>query len=199
MYNSGIPFSRVFELLSDDIDISRDINSSHIVRWICSIEQLLYSDIIKDYRTCEITMSGNSFSEGSLSAGDDEKKPTFDDIVKVYVGATELVRTSVIGAYQFQNDLPIYWYDGKDIQIRTTDSVKKVTVIYKTKPDTDPNYERSIKIPYEWFDIVLAKVRGEAYKLAGDDTQAAKWLGDFNSQLESFKVWCAERQKWYGE
>lgn len=199
MYNSETTFSRVFEMLSDDIDISRDILSTHIVRWICSLEQLLYSDIIKDYRSCEITMSGNSFSEGSLPTITDEKKPIFDDIVKVYVGTTELVRTGVIGAYQFQNDLPIYWHDGKDVQIRTPDDVKKVTVIYKARPDTDPNFERSIKVPYEWFDMVLAKVRGEAYKLAGDDAQAAKWLGDFNAQLESFKLWVAERQKWYGE
>jgi hypothetical protein len=47
--------------------------------------------------------------------------------------------------------------------------------------------------------MVLARIRGEVYKLAGDDDNAAKWLNDYNTQLESFKLWASERQKWFGE
>jgi hypothetical protein len=46
--------------------------------------------------------------------------------------------------------------------------------------------------------MVAAKMRGEAYKIANEDGLAAKWLADYNAQLESFKVWAADRNHRYG-
>ena len=54
-------------------------------------------------------------------------------------------------------------------------------------------------LPYEWLELVMSKLRGEAYKIANDDGQAAKWLEDYNAQLSSFTEWARKRQERYGE
>jgi hypothetical protein len=36
------------------------------------------------------------------------------------------------------------------------------------------------------------------YKIANEDGLSAKWLSEYNVQLENFKVWAAERMTRYG-
>jgi hypothetical protein len=51
----------------------------------------------------------------------------------------------------------------------------------------------------EWLDLLAARMRGEAYKVANEDGLAGKWMNDYNMQLESFKIWAAKRNERYGE
>ena len=53
-------------------------------------------------------------------------------------------------------------------------------------------------VPMEWLDLVGAKMRGEAYKIANEDGLSAKWLNDYNTQLEYLKIWAAKRNERYG-
>ena len=53
-------------------------------------------------------------------------------------------------------------------------------------------------LPVEFIDLVKAKLRGEAYKLANEDNHAAKWLNDYNTLLETFKAWIADKSANFG-
>ena len=187
-------------MLCEEVDIQSSISPQRCARWITSLERLLYADVIKDYRTDVVNFDGESFDISGIGEG-----VGFDDIVKLYDEDEELVKCSSISAHQFKGEKAIYWCEGDNYYAKLLRSgVDKLTVIYKAMPvsktDADGNLiEDFVCVPNEWIEMVLSKVRGEAYKLAGDDTQAAKWLNDYNTQLEQFKVWVAERQKWFGE
>ena len=55
-----------------------------------------------------------------------------------------------------------------------------------------------VKVPAEFIELVSAKLRGEACKLANEDALAAKWLSDYNVLLETFKTWIAGKQPSFG-
>ena len=56
----------------------------------------------------------------------------------------------------------------------------------------------NVMVPLEFIDLVKAKLRGEAYKLANEDDIAAKWLNDYNILLETFKAWISEKSSNFG-
>ena len=202
MYKSGYDAQSIYELLTEEADIQPMLSLNYCLRWITSLEQLLYADVIKDYRTGVVNLQADGiFDIDEISTDEFSRTPTFDDIVKIYDEDEELVRCSPIAAHQFKGEKAIYWCEGDTNYAKLLRSgVDKLTVIYKAMPRTklyDPMDK--VCVPEEWIDMVLSKVRGEAYKLAGDDAQAAKWLNDYNTQLEQFKVWVSERQKWFGE
>jgi hypothetical protein len=47
--------------------------------------------------------------------------------------------------------------------------------------------------------MLAARLRGEAYKLANEDALAAKWLSDYNAQLDDFKAFSAAHAPSFGE
>lgn len=206
MYKSTYTSTDIYDMLCEEVDISTAISAPRCARWISSLEQLLYADVIKDYRTATVNLlDGDTFDLDEISPDNNSRAVAFDDIAKVYDEDEELVKCSPIAAHQFKGEKAIYWREGDSCYAKLLRSgVEKLTVIYKAMPALKVNDEGDatkalVCIPDEWIELVLSKVRGEAYKLAGDDAQAAKWLNDYNAQLESFKVWIAERQKWFGE
>lgn len=202
MYDSNVSASDLVAMLESEVDIRETLDYGTISRWISSLEQLLYTDVIKDYRTATVNLIDDErFDLDDITPDDDSRAVTFDDIVKVYDETDELVKCSPIAAHQFSEEKAIYWHEGNVCYAKLLrDGVTELHVIYRAHPSIKVgDSDDTVKVPYEWLDMVLSKVRGEAYKIAGDDAQAAKWLNDYNTQLESFKVWIAERQKWFGE
>ena len=201
MYDSQMTLSEIIAALESEVDIASSIPHSSVARWVSSLEQLIYSDLLKFYRSHNVNLSDGGFKISSLACRDGEAPTTFDDIIKVYDGTDELVRAGTVAAYQFENDKSIYWQDGNDVQVRLFTTPEALHVICRVRPAIKgaSSMSDTVKVPFEWIEMVLSKVRGEAYKIAGDDEQSAKWLNDFNTQLESFKAWVNERQRWYGE
>lgn len=200
MYDSNVTIKELINMLKSEVDVVSDIQDDYVCRWVSSLEQLLYEDVLKFYRTTTVTLQNGSFSISLLEKGEGEKAPIFDDIVKVYDETDELVRSGAIAAHQFKDDKAIYYLDGNDVKVKLFTNSDSLYVICKVRPEIKTNVNGgTIKLPYEWLEMVLARVRGEVYKLAGDNDNAAKWLNDYNTQLESFKVWVSERQKWFGE
>ncbi len=202
MYDSNVSVKGVSKVLESEVDIRGTLDDGAIARWISSLEQLLYTDIIKDYRTATVNLIDDErFDLDDITPDDDSRAVTFDDIVKVYDETDELVKCSPIAAHQFAEEKAIYWHEGNVCYAKLLrDGVTQLRVIYRAHPSIKVgDSDDTVKVPYEWLEMILSKVRGEAYKIAGDDAQAAKWLNDYNTQLESFKAWIAERQKWFGE
>ena len=214
MFDSGITAAEVIADIQDEADISIEIPNKLYVQWLNSVEQLLYSEIIHEQRSRNVNTYTNAENESAVNEEiafndffedkkSDEDEMRFSDIVAVYNSGEQLIKTTYIGA-KF-NCFENCYYDASGklgLNVRNAGSVH---VVYNTRPApktlTNDNEvgEGNIMVPIEFIDLVKAKLRGEAYKLANEDALAAKWLNDYNILLETFRTWVQSRAAQFGE
>ena len=204
MYNSGITTREFIDSLKNEIDVSMPIADASFLRAINTAEQFLYTEILKEYVATTIDyeeIEDNTISESDLASISGVEKPIFDDIIKVFADKDELERAGVVGVLDFpEKNLYYNRYDG-NISISTDYTPDKITVVYRIRPQikTNTNVETTyIAVPVEFVELIAAKVRGEMYKLMNEDALSAKWLSDYNSNLENFKVWAMSRNERFG-
>lgn len=199
MYNSGVTIADIITELSGEVDIAGSIPDSAYIRWVNSLEQLLYTDVLGFFAVHDVTLSDGGFALSALTPGTGEDAARYDDIVKVYGDGREYVRAGVISSVIFDGDKSIYWQDGDKVRVSPIVEPDTVTVVRRVRPAKKTATTGVVMLPYEWLELLLSKLRGEAYKIANDDGQAAKWLNDYNTQLSSFSEWANKRQERYGE
>jgi hypothetical protein len=192
MYDCGITAKAFIETVQGEADISAVIPEASWLRWINTVEQFLYAEILAEYVRVEIPYA-EKIPLDSIGEG-----VTYDDIISVYGDDVELDRAGVIAGTAVER--PMYWtdYDGNVI-LRTAYVPSQVFVVYRLRPAIKKTGAETIRIPVEWLDLLAARMRGEAYKVANEDGLAGKWMNDYNMQLESFKIWAAKRNERYGE
>lgn len=68
-----------------------------------------------------------------------------------------------------------------------------VSIFYLIRPTVYSATQEGVRIPFpdEFLPLLRARLRGEGYRLANEDTLAAKWLGEYNTLLEEFRLWLA--------
>lgn len=208
MYDSEVTTADFIGGIKDEIDIASVIPDSAFVRWLNTVEQTVYTELIREMRLVHMPVDGTdgggtpSFSLSDIVPRDGEGPVIFDDIIKIYVDDIELDRVSLIGGTVFDN-LGMYYTDGGRVMVKTLEPAAEVSVIYVVRPVKKAivNGElpgETVKLPAEWLEIAASRLRGEAYKLANDDNLSAKWLNDYNLYLEQFKIWLT-KNKVYGE
>lgn len=193
MYDCGITAKAFIATVREEADISAVIPEASWLRWINTVEQFLYTEILQEYSKKEMP-----YTEDVVPLETIGENVTFDDVVRVYGDEVELDRAGVISGMVFP-DKPMYWadYEG-NLHLNPTFPPYMLTVVHRLRPALKTGSE-NINIPVEWLDMLAARMRGEAYKIANEDGLAGKWLQDYNMQLESFKVWAAKRNERYGE
>ena len=203
MFDSGISVKDlVEELKTTEVDIALDIPDTSYAEWLNSLQQLLYTEIIKEQRKIAVACPETKLiSISSLPIANDENRPRFEDICTIYADGTQLMKTTLASGAIFTDT---FSKNSNDISINTMSTPKNVEIIYFVKPalvtcNTHKNInDANIMVPVEFIDLVKAKLRGEAYKLANEDSIAAKWLNDYNILLETFKAWIAEKSPNFG-
>ena len=198
MFNSGIKVTDLIEQINSEADIALDIPNKSYVQWLNSLQQLLYTEIIKEQKKVVLEPPfDSSLIEMSDLAESGEGKPRFEDIHAVYSGETQLIKSTVASGYIF----PYTYYKISDKLGFRADANKPLTIIYFVKPELINPEDIGgsvVMLPIEFIDLVKAKLRGEAYKLANEDALAAKWLNDYNIHLETFKAWIASKAPSFG-
>lgn len=208
MFDSGISVKSLVEDLNAEVDIALDIPDTSYAEWLNSLQQLLYSEIIKEQRKKTIENPSSNVISMPFEVGTNENGPRFEDIYAVYVGKKQLMKTTLASGAIFADT---YCKANNDLWINTLSPLEKVEIIYFVKPalvtcnthkNINEKYEDgtpvNVMVPVEFIDLVKAKLRGEAYKLANEDSLAAKWLNDYNVLLETFKAWVAEKSSKFG-
>ena len=207
LYDSAVTTANFILGLRDELDIASIIPDSAFIRWLNTVEQTVYTELIREMRSVHLTVDyvdGDtpSFSLSDIVPSNGEDPVIFDDILKVYVDGIELDRVSLISGTTFDN-LGMYYVDGGRVMVKTLVPASEVTVIHVVRPakkavENGELPRETVKLPAEWLEIAASRLRGEAYKLANDDNLAAKWLNDHNLYPEQFKVWL-KKNKVYGE
>ena len=198
MFDSGISVKEIIEELNEEVDIALPIPNKTYVTWLNSLQRLLYTEIIKEQNKIEeyCNNSNITINLSGLKVRSGEDVIRFEDIHAIYVGDTQLIKSTVASGMIFPNSF-YKFYDQLAINIDKTPV--RISIVYISKPalvtvtDTDEINDANVMLPVEFIDLVKAKLRGEAYKLANEDDVAAKWLNDYNTLLETFKVWITDK------
>lgn len=67
----------------------------------------------------------------------------------------------------------------------------EVAVILRPAAFDEANGNEPIPFPDEFISMLACRMRGEALRLSGEDSEAAKWLGEYNALLNEFTLWLA--------
>ena len=204
MFDSGISVKNlVDELKNSEIDIALEIPDATYVSWLNSLQQLLYTEIIKEQK--KTTLQGTILNPVSLSlimTDSGENTPIFEDIHAVYADGVQLIKSTLASGVIFPNT---FYKNNNNIGYHTQWPIQEMTIVHIVKPalvtvTSHGNISDGVNVmvPIEFIDLVKAKLRGEAYKLANEDALAAKWLNDYNTLLETFRAWITEKASNFG-
>ena len=205
MYDSGITAKDFLDALDDEADISVEIPRSGPLRWLSAVEQFVYTEILREYVSATVDLTSvpvDVIRLDGLPVPEGAAVPVYDDVIRIYgEEGQELRKSGVIAGYEFP-DFDLYYpdYNG-GVVLHTRMEQSKVTIIYRLRPalkNADNEETLHVALPAEYLDMAGAKIRGEAYKIANEDGLAAKWLADYNTQVENFKIWASSRNERYG-
>ena len=214
MFDSGVSASDLIENLKSEIDVSSAISNATYVSWLNTLEQMLYSEIIKE-QVAGDTVYGmpipvppingvvvrrqldNLIDISRFSLAGSGAALVFEDLVAIYADGRELMKTDKLGISIFKDS---YCKVGTQIQFDSLTPKYEEKAIYNIRPalktvnSSDVIQTGNVMLPYEHLDLVRAKLRGEAYKLANVFDIAANWINDYNALLEVFKTWVLSRK-----
>ena len=197
MFDSGISVKNLIEELKTEVDIALEIPDATYISWLNSLQQILYTEIIKEQRKKVLQPPfANNLIDISSMAENNENTPIFEDIHAVYADDTQLIKTTVTSGVVFRNT---FFRITDKLAFNTENAPKEITIIYFVRPAlVDEQSDANVMVPIEFIDLVKAKLRGEAYKLVNEGEISAMWLNDYNILLETFKVWVADKTPNFG-
>ncbi len=196
MFDSGKSVSDLITELKDEVDIALEIPDSSYIGWLNAIEQLCYSEIIKEQRELTVSDAESPISLSGLSVSDAESPIRFEDIYAVYADGVQLMKTTLASGKIFPDT---FYKENDDLGFNSPYMTKELKIVYFARPKIKTEDDKgNVMFPVEFVDMVKAKLRGEAYKLANEDALAGKWLNDYNVALENFKAWCESRASQFG-
>ena len=205
MFDSGITAKTFVSDLKNEVDIALPIPDKTYLDWLNALEQLVYTEIIKEQNAITIAQEDMTNPLDISTLNDDtENAIRFEDIYAVYADETQLIKSTLTSGGIFSDT---YFKEGNKLGYNVLFSPYELKIIYLAKPIlktmTGGNPDAitdntNVMLPIEFIDIAKSKLRGEAYKLANEDNLAAKWLNDYNVLLENFKAWVADKSASFG-
>lgn len=207
MFDSEISAGDLIEDLKTEIDVAYDIPNRSYVSWINAVEQMLYSEVIQEQAEVKVGDNGKFIIDlSSIPVPQDQDNIRFEDIYAVYSIVSgekdiQLIKTTLTSGGIFQN---CYYKENNSLGIRLKSFYDQIKIIYFVRPklktvnDNDEIQSGNVMLPPEFVDIVKAKLRGEACKIANEDATAAKWINDYNVLVETFKTWIQNKAPQFG-
>lgn len=160
MFDSGISVKDlVEELKNTEIDIALAIPNKTYVEWLNSLQQLVYTEIIKEQKSAHISNMPSNDDEitfpdteiqpigiedfvpdyslkspvdiSKISISDNENAPRFEDIHAVYADGVQLIKSTVTSGVIFPNT---FYKENNNIGFNVANGPLEVTVVYFVKP-----------------------------------------------------------------
>lgn len=198
MFDSGMTASELIKGIEEEADIAVPVSKGSYISWLNSVEQLLYTEIIKEQGEATIDVDTTGFIDIGVLAAPNQCPARFEDIHAVYADEIQLIYSTLASGTIFDNT---YYKIDNGIGLNIKKQPKKIKIIYFVKPTLKKtaNIETEhVMVPAEFIDLVKAKLRGEAYKAVNEDSLAAKWINDYNILLETFKAWVLDKRAGFG-
>ena len=159
MYKSGMTAGALFKILREDVDISLSVDDSLLLLWLDALQQMLYSEIIREQRLTRIVGEGDAVLYTSLSCGVDESIPEARDIVGVFADNVEAQRVSGGIGRILHGERPS-WYDGDSaICMMLPVPAREVQIAHVVRP-LAATVDSEVCVPPEFLPMVLSRLRG---------------------------------------
>ena len=207
MFVGDATYKEIVDEVKSEVDIAIEIPDKTYFRWLDSLTTLLYTEIVKE-QTVEVIEPVPDSPFITMFDGEDGYKYEirFEDIIAVYADDIQLTKSTPASGVILPNTFYKYstnaGFDETEsysyFAYNTEHKPKKLTIVFLNRNFWIGKENSMLRIPTEFTDLAKAKLRGEAYKLANEDALAAKWLNDYNTLLETFKVWIADRTPKFG-
>ena len=204
MFDSGITAKDLINEVKSEVDVALPIPNASYVTWLNSLEQFLYSSIIREQSKVTVTNpTGMTVELSDLVMDGNEAPIRFDDVYTVYADSTQLIKTNVASGQVFTN---CYYRYNNDLAFAysVADRPDNLIIVYYIKPalksvdDNDEVTGGNVMVPVEFIELVKSKLRAEAYMVENEYTPAANWMNNYNALLENFKQWLSERAAQFG-
>ena len=195
MFDSGKTVSDLITEIKDEADIALEIPDATYIGWLNELEQLCYTEIIKEQREIDINNPTSPISVKDLIVSEDEAPIRFEDVYTIYADYVQLSKTTLASGYVFPDT---FFKSNNDIGFNFDGLIRDMKIIYFAKPKVKTSADGKVMLPIEFMYMVKAKLRGEAYKLVNEDALASKWLNDYNVAIENFKTWCSNKSSQFG-
>ena len=195
MFDSGKSVKELIDEIKEEADIALELPTTTYINWLNALEQLCYTEIIKEQREIELKNPTSPISISTLTVSEDEEPIRFEDIYTIYADYVQLTKTTLTSGNVFPNT---FFKKNNDIGFSVDGSVRDMKIIYFAKPKVKTSDTGNVMLPIEFIDMAKAKLRGEAYKLVNEDALASKWLNDYNVAIENFKTWCNNKSSQFG-
>lgn len=199
MFDSGISAYDLIKEIKNEADIAYTVEDISYIRWLNELEQLLYTECIREQKEIKLAYNvGNVIDLSSLPISNDENNIRFEDIHTVYSDTVQLIKTTLASGIVFSD---VFYKADNKLCLNIENSPRYIRIIYYVKPKlkTEKNiFDTNIMLPVEFMELVKAKLRGEAYKIANEDNLASKWINDYNVLVENFKTWIGSKCSEFG-
>ena len=105
MFDSGISASTLVSDLKGEVDIAIPIPNRTYIDWLNALEQLIYTEIIKEQKAIVVTQEDmtNPFDLSTPTLDTGENAIRVDDIHTVYADDIQLIKSTLTSGTIFQN------------------------------------------------------------------------------------------------
>lgn len=203
MFDSGYRADELIKDIESESNMAQTVSATAYCSWINNLEQLIYSDIIREERETEKEFSEEIQLCSLYTQADFEDIIRPEDIYKVFIYEkglfTELEKTKPSRILSGLQDSYSYYIDAGRIKLYPGNSrPEKAKIIYFARPIPKTVISGkvigNIALPIEFIEMLKCRLRGEKYRLIGDDELCAKWINEYNRYIEDFKQYISERR-----
>lgn len=204
MLYSTTTAAKILEIARGGADISVDVSDEEMLLWLNAMEQRLYSEIVREERMASIEEpeKDERITLSTIAHNEDEDAVSARDIVSVEADGAELERVSGGGGLIWHvGERPAWYDDGVSITISLDRKPEELKIAYVVRPAlfTMENKDTAfVHMVPEFLPMMVSRLRGELYRMANEDGLAAKWLSDYNQELNTFVEWAARHFGRYG-
>lgn len=200
MFHSGIYAAELIEDIKNEVDVALPIENRAYVQWLNSLEQTLYTEIIKEQHEVNIECPEDGIIDlSAIEVEYNQAAIRYEDVYTVFADDVQLIQSTLTSGAIFDNT-----YCKRDDKLLLNCDKDNIRVIYYIRPalkgvDKNGNVQSGeIMLPIEFIELVSTRLRGEAYRIMNENSLAANWLNEHNMILENFKVWIADKKPQFG-
>ncbi len=192
MFDSGKSVKDVIDMIKSSLDIEGSISDDLFLFWVNEVEQLLYSEMIREYGIIEVEDAEFPYNLPSEIRFEDIYRLYIDDIEYEKATPNSIFECTFYKIWDTENKCDVVYV------VPATDFPSKLKIIYIKRPPIKTEVNEKVMLPIEWLKIIISYCKSMAYKEYNDFIMANNWIAEYNAYVQDFQVWIASKQPEFG-